>query len=64
MIVSILVSSAAGFLAAWAAAVFWKKFFAEGMESYIGCEYYAACLPGGNDPYVVVLSNVSAIAAN
>jgi len=38
--------------------------FAEGMESYIGCEYYAACLPGGNDPYVVVLSNVSEITAN
>ncbi|MFN2299733.1 MAG: alkaline phosphatase family protein [Anaerolineales bacterium] len=33
MILSILISSAAGFLAAWLVTVYWKKYFAEGLEA-------------------------------
>jgi hypothetical protein len=37
--------------------------WAEGAESYIGCEYYAVCLPGAHDEYAVVLSNLNEIPA-
>ncbi len=37
---------------------------AAGAMSYIGCEYYATCLPGGNDIYAVALSNVGELAVD